>query len=50
MHPTKLRFIWPSGFREDLEIDQSETRISSTEPLVYIEVPFKAGLTNFHKW
>ena len=29
MHPTKLRFIWQSGFRgEDfLEINQSETRI-----------------------
>jgi hypothetical protein len=30
MLPTKLRFIWPNGFRvEDfLEIDQSETRIA----------------------
>jgi hypothetical protein len=30
MFPTKLRFIWPSGFRgEDfLEINQSETRIA----------------------
>jgi hypothetical protein len=28
MHPTKFRFIWQSGFREDfLEINQSETRI-----------------------
>jgi hypothetical protein len=28
MHPTKFRFIWESGFREDfLEINQSETRI-----------------------
>jgi hypothetical protein len=29
MHPTKFRFIWPSGFRgEDfLEINQSETII-----------------------
>jgi hypothetical protein len=27
--PTKFRFIWPSGFREDsLEINQSETRIA----------------------
>jgi hypothetical protein len=28
--PTKLRSIWPSGFRGDdfLEIDQSETRIA----------------------
>jgi hypothetical protein len=30
MLPTKLRFIWPSGFREEdfLEINQSETRIA----------------------
>jgi hypothetical protein len=29
MIPTKLRFIWPSGLREDfLEIDQLETRIA----------------------
>jgi hypothetical protein len=30
MLPTKFRFIWPSGFREDfLEINQSsETRIA----------------------
>jgi hypothetical protein len=30
MLPTKIWFIWPSGFRgEDfLEIDQSETRIA----------------------
>ena len=29
MLPTKFRFIWPCGFREDfLEIDQSETRIA----------------------
>ena len=29
MPPTKFRFIWPSGFREDfLEINQSETRIA----------------------
>jgi hypothetical protein len=30
MHPTKVRFIWQSGFRRDdfLEIDQSETRIA----------------------
>jgi hypothetical protein len=30
MLPTKFRFIWPSGFREEyfLEINQSETRIS----------------------
>jgi hypothetical protein len=28
MHPTKFRFIWQSGLREDfLEINQSETRI-----------------------
>jgi hypothetical protein len=28
MLPTKFRFIWQSGFREDfLEINQSETRI-----------------------
>jgi hypothetical protein len=29
MLPTKLRFIWQSGFREEdfLEINQSETRI-----------------------
>ena len=28
MLPTKFRFIWPGGVREDfLEIDQSETRI-----------------------
>jgi hypothetical protein len=27
MLPTKFRFIWPGGFREDfLEINQSETR------------------------
>jgi hypothetical protein len=26
MFPTKFRFIWPSGFREDfLEINQPET-------------------------
>jgi hypothetical protein len=30
MIPTKLRFICPSSFREDvLEINQSETRIAS---------------------
>jgi hypothetical protein len=31
MFPSKLRFIWLSGFRVDdffLEIDQSETRIA----------------------
>jgi hypothetical protein len=30
MLPTKLRFIWPSGFegKDFLEIDQSETRIA----------------------
>ena len=29
MLPTKLRFIWPSGFREDFKkIGQSETRIA----------------------
>jgi hypothetical protein len=28
MLPTKFRFIWPSGFRDFLEIDQSETRIA----------------------
>jgi hypothetical protein len=30
MLPTKLRFIWPSDFREEdfLEIDQSETGIA----------------------
>jgi hypothetical protein len=30
MLPTKFRFIWQSGFREEdfLEINQSETRIS----------------------
>jgi hypothetical protein len=30
MHPTKFRFIWPSGFRGDdfLDINQSETRIA----------------------
>ena len=30
MLPTKLRFIWQSGFREEdfLEINQSETRIA----------------------
>ena len=30
MLPTKFRFIWPRGFREDdfLEINQSETRIA----------------------
>jgi hypothetical protein len=30
MLPTKFRFIWESGFREDdfLEINQSETRIA----------------------
>jgi hypothetical protein len=30
MLPTQLRFIWPSGFREEdfLEINQSETRIA----------------------
>ena len=30
MHPTKFRFIWPSGFRgeDSLEINQSETRIA----------------------
>jgi hypothetical protein len=28
MIPTKFRFIWPSGYREDfLEINQSEIRI-----------------------
>jgi hypothetical protein len=28
--PTKFRFIWPSGFREEdfLEINQSETRMA----------------------
>jgi hypothetical protein len=30
MLPTKFRFIWPSGFREEdfLEINQSETRMA----------------------
>jgi hypothetical protein len=29
MLPTKFRFIWQNGFREDfLEINQSETRIA----------------------
>ena len=31
MIPTKFRFIWPSGYREQdffLEINQSETRIA----------------------
>jgi hypothetical protein len=29
MLPTKFRFIWPSGFREDfLKINQSETRMA----------------------
>jgi hypothetical protein len=30
MLPTKFRFIWQSGFREEffLEINQSETRIA----------------------
>jgi hypothetical protein len=29
MLPTKFRFFWPSGYREDsLEINQSETRIT----------------------
>jgi hypothetical protein len=30
MLPTKLRFIWPSGFKGEffLEIDQSEKRIA----------------------
>jgi hypothetical protein len=30
MFPTKFRFIWQSGFREEefLEINQSETRIA----------------------
>jgi hypothetical protein len=29
MLPTKLWFIWPSGFREDFKkISQSETRIA----------------------
>jgi hypothetical protein len=30
MHPTKSRFIWPSGYRGEffLEINQSETRIA----------------------
>jgi hypothetical protein len=29
MLPTKFRFIWQSGFREDvIEINQSETRIA----------------------
>jgi hypothetical protein len=30
MLPTKFRFIWPSGFREEdfVEINQSETRIA----------------------
>jgi hypothetical protein len=29
MLPTKFRFIWQSGFREDfLEINQSETKIA----------------------
>jgi hypothetical protein len=29
MLPTKFRFIWPSGYREDiLEINQSETRMT----------------------
>jgi hypothetical protein len=30
MLPTKFRFIWPSGYREEdfLEINQSETRIA----------------------
>jgi hypothetical protein len=40
MFPTKFRFIWQSGSREEdfLEINQSETRIATqaqpTEPLV----------------
>jgi hypothetical protein len=30
MLPTKFRFIWPSGFKEEdfLEINQSEARIA----------------------
>jgi hypothetical protein len=38
MLPARLRFIWPSSFRgEDfLEIDQSETRISSLPPYIIL--------------
>ena len=34
--PTKSRFTWPSGFREEyfLEINQTETRISCGAMLV----------------
>jgi hypothetical protein len=36
MLPTKFRFIWQSGFREEdfLEIKQSETRIACGEMFV----------------
>jgi hypothetical protein len=34
MFPTKFRFIWQSGFKEDfLEINQSETEASMEGPL-----------------
>jgi hypothetical protein len=34
MLPTKIRFIWPSGFRGDfLDINQSETRIAFGGPV-----------------
>jgi hypothetical protein len=40
MLPTKFRFIWQSGFKEEdfLEINQSETRIAFTEPLVVLVI------------
>jgi hypothetical protein len=45
MLPTKFRFIWPSGFREDdfLEINQSETRIACGE------APMEGSVLSFLK-
>jgi hypothetical protein len=43
MLPTKFRFIWPSGFREEdfLEINQSETRMACGGQVGSIlEMPF----------
>jgi hypothetical protein len=36
MHPTKFRFMWPSGFRKEyLKIDQSDLLILESNPIFY---------------
>jgi hypothetical protein len=42
MLPTKFQFIWPSGFRDFLEIDQTETiaaySYSVSEVKIFLEI------------